>query len=195
MVRYITNIVDVTLSLKAQKLRTLLMLRYVKIEELRTWLMLRYLKVEKLLGVGSFWTMSLACKTASQSKPSTYVPSAHWLEIGHGLGQLVGKNGNRSERFVSNVQGKTVKTWNLPDFARDFSTWHQHGAVVPSYFCNICGPVISLPGGFWMVSCWLEALDCHSSVCENKCSDVGRRASLCHLSCAPDMRTAWCMIS
>ena len=110
MVRYITNIVDVTLSLKAQKLRTLLMLRYVKIEELRTWLMLRYLKVEKLLGVGSFWTMSLACKTASQSKPSTDVPSAHWLEIGHGLGQLVGKNGNRSERFVSNVQGKTVKT-------------------------------------------------------------------------------------
>lgn len=88
----------------------------------------------------------------------------HPLEIGHGLGQLVGKNGKRSERFVSNVRGKTVKTWNLPDFARDFSTWHQHGAVVPSCFCNICGQysVRRVVFGWFSVDwrLWIATLQC-----------------------------------
>ncbi|CAK9029673.1 unnamed protein product, partial [Durusdinium trenchii] len=33
------------------------------------------------------------------------------------------------------------------------------------------------------------ALKCHASECEAKCSSSGQRASQCHLSCTPDLRT------
>ena len=128
MLRYITNIVDVTLYLKAQKLRTLLMLRYVKIEEIRTWLMLRYLKVEKLLGVGSFWTVSLACKTASQSKPSTYVPSTYW-RLDMGSDNLLEKMGKVLKDLWATCK---AKRWKLETylilqgiFSYFFYIWHM----------------------------------------------------------------------